>query len=121
MRAGRPKGTIASWGRRRWPHFRPREFGGPVHPDLLDVLERIRSRAGDVPVTIVSGYRDAAKNTAVGGVPRSQHLLGRAADIPAGLVTPDEARMCGAVGVGVSGEWAIHVDVREGPSAQWNY
>lgn len=33
------------------------------------------------PITVNSGYRNSAVNTAVGGVPTSYHLSGRAADI----------------------------------------
>jgi len=92
-----------------------------VHTDLLDLLERLRRRAGDVPIPIVSGNRSPTKNASVGGATASQHLQGRAADIPAGLVTAEEAIMAGATGVGQVGEWAVHVDVREGPTARWTY
>ncbi len=57
----------------------------------------------------------------MGGVQDSQHLYGRAADIPAGLVTPEEAIMCGATGVGERDGWAVHVDVRPGELARWTY
>lgn len=35
----------------------------------------------NVPILINSGYRSQALNKAVGGVPRSQHLAGEAADL----------------------------------------
>ena len=88
---------------------------------LLDLLERLRSHAGDRPLQIISGVRTKAHNAAVGGAPASQHLVGTAADIPPGIVRPDRAHELGAVGVGESGGWAIHVDVREGPNVDWSY
>lgn len=82
---------------------------------LVDVLERIRHAAGDRPLTIVSGYRTPAHNRAVGGARNSQHLYGRAADIPRGFVSAEVAHRCGARGVGVCDGWAVHVDTRPGP------
>jgi zinc D-Ala-D-Ala carboxypeptidase len=43
------------------------------------VLEPIRAKFG--PFAPTSGYRSPAVNKAVGGVPRSQHAVGQAADI----------------------------------------
>lgn len=58
-------------------------------PELLprlvrtaEMLERIRATLG-VPVTVTSGYRNRAVNTAVGGVTTSDHTQGHAADIVA--------------------------------------
>lgn len=42
------------------------------------------------PVIINSGYRSPKHNEAVGGVPNSQHLTGRAADIRIPGLTPTE-------------------------------
>lgn len=47
----------------------------------VEVLEPLRARLGH-PVKINSGYRCPELNKAVGGVPNSFHLQGRAADIP---------------------------------------
>lgn len=44
------------------------------------VLQPLRDHLG-CPVVISSGYRSTALNRAVGGVPRSQHRVGEAADI----------------------------------------
>ena len=50
-------------------------------------LERLRRRwnerygDGEDPIVVNSGYRSAAVNRAVGGVPTSNHLTGCAADI----------------------------------------
>ncbi|UPW42026.1 peptidase [Dipodfec virus RodF1_17] len=48
-----------------------------------NLLEHIRKFFGH-PIYINSGYRCARVNTAVGGVPTSDHLYGCAADISAG-------------------------------------
>ena len=44
------------------------------------VLEPVRSKIGR-PIVITSGYRCAKLNAAVGGVPKSYHTKGMAADI----------------------------------------
>lgn len=51
---------------------------------LVDkVLDPLREAWGK-PITVTSGYRCAALNKAVGGVPTSMHLTGNAADITTG-------------------------------------
>lgn len=112
---------ITTWPARRYPHFTPAEFGGPVSPDLLRALERLRDLCGDRPLLIVSGTRSAAENAAVGGAKQSQHLYGRAADIPASYATVAQAADAGFTGIGSKGPWAIHVDVRSGPPARSAY
>ncbi len=109
------------------PHFSSVEFrskrdgsSSPIAPALLVVLERIRALDGR-PLRIVSGYRSPADNRAAKGAVRSQHLYGRAADIPAGRATVRQAETAGAVGIGERGGWAVHVDVRPGPPARWRY
>lgn len=47
---------------------------------VLDPVRRIWGR----PITVNSGYRCPALNAAVGGVVKSQHLTGEAADITTG-------------------------------------
>ena len=76
------------------PHFRLREFASKdgsdkvlVDDDLVFLLEQIREAAGGA-VTINSGYRSPAHNSAVGGVSSSQHLYGRAADIVVSGASP---------------------------------
>lgn len=57
---------------------------------LIDsVLDPARKRLG-IPIIVNSGYRCPRLNSAVGGVPRSYHLSGRAADITTG--TPEDNR-----------------------------
>lgn len=102
--------------------FRDRRTGELVGPDpeLVAVLQRLRDRLGR-PLPVLSGYRSPSTNRLVGGARRSQHLVGRAADIPSGLVSHAEARNAGARGIGLSGSWVVHVDVRHGPLATWIY
>lgn len=110
------------------PHFSAREFAdrvtGAVYVEqpLLDALERLRAICGGRPLRIVSGYRSPATNRAVGGASRSQHMYGRAADIPYGYATVDQARRAGFTGIGSKGNYATHVDVRPGTRvARWSY
>ena len=102
------------------PHFSAWEFKcphcgylvGPA-PKLLDCLERLRREVGR-PLTIVSGCRCVAYNRRVGGHPRSQHLHGRAADIPGNYATTDQVRRAGFHGCGLRGGRVVHVDVTPG-------
>lgn len=80
---------------------------------LVAVLQRLRDMVGR-PLAVVSGYRCCAQNAAVGGIRFSQHLYGRAADIPRGYARATQALKAGAVGVGVRDGWVIHVDVEPG-------
>lgn len=91
-----------------------------VSPDLVAKLERLRAIKGGRPLTIVSGVRCATHNRAVGGARASQHLRGTAADIPKGYATVAEAERAGFTGIGSSGPWAVHVDVRP-TRARWRY
>lgn len=92
----------------------------PIDPDLLVLLERIRTEHGG-PVIVVSGHRCAWWNRRVGGARSSRHLLGEAADLKPGVVTPSRAFALGATGVGSRGNWATHVDTRAGRRARWRY
>lgn len=47
---------------------------------LAQLLERVRSAGGGVPMLVTSGYRSPAHNAAVGGSKSSQHVTGSAAD-----------------------------------------
>ncbi len=102
------------------PHFDTSEFRdhldgslGSIDPALVRALEVLRSFTG--PLRIVSGWRSAATNAAVHGAPNSQHLVGRAADIPSGLVRLDRAQRAGFTGIGIRDGWVVHVDTRPGP------
>ncbi len=88
--------------------------------ELLRVLEKIRAVNGK-PLSIISGHRCTATNRAVGGAPRSRHLVGDAVDIPLRHVTVTMAAEAGAVGIGERDGWAVHIDVRPGPPVRWRY
>lgn len=108
-------------------HFTWQELGHPPPArraralQLARQLEVLRSQLGGKPIRIVSGYRSRSTNARVGGAERSQHLVAAAADLPRGTATIAQAERAGFRGIGYSGGWAIHVDVREGPSARWSY
>ena len=91
---------------------------------LLDGLEKLRALAG-TPVVVHAGYRCPEHNTAVGGVPHSEHTSGLAADIALSglslqrmyelaLQVPEFAQG----GIGVYDGGFLHVDVRE-HRARW--
>jgi uncharacterized protein YcbK (DUF882 family) len=107
-------------------HFAAREFRCPhcgvqrSSPRLLERLERLRLYVRK-PIIIVSGYRCPIYNREIGGAQRSQHLYGRAADIPYGLASLVQARNAGFTGIGHKDGWALHVDVRAGARAEWRY
>lgn len=76
---------------------------------LVTRLQRLRDIVGK-PLVIVSGYRCCQGNAAVGGTKYSQHLFGRAADIPAGYATVAQCKRAGFVGIGVRAGKVVHVD-----------
>lgn len=84
-----------------------------IDAHLLRVLERLRARVGR-PLRIVSGWRCCEYNKRVGGIRFSEHLYGRAADIPRGYCRPADAKAVGVHGAGVRDGWVIHVDVEPG-------
>ena len=105
------------------PHFRVREFACSdgtdtvfVAPELVEVLEEIRSHFGR-PVRVLSGYRTETKNKAVGGAAYSRHKYGMAADItvegaaPSAVAAYAETLLPDRGGIGVYGSF-VHVDVR---------
>jgi zinc D-Ala-D-Ala carboxypeptidase len=96
---------------------------------LCMALETIREHLGDKPIRIVSGYRTAAYNRAIGGARRSQHVEGRAVDFTVQGVTPARVHsavlalyQAGAIGIGGLGRYPTftHIDVRSGSRlARW--
>jgi uncharacterized protein YcbK (DUF882 family) len=91
--------------------------------ELMGKLDELRKRFG-VPLSPTSGKRCAAHNKAIGGSPRSQHLLGKAADFY--LINAcelnrlyDIAEEIGFGGIG-KGKHLLHVDTRKG-HARWYY
>jgi len=89
-----------------------------IDPRLLDGLEALRALAGR-PVLVHAGYRCARHNAQVGGVPRSEHTLGMAADIRLrGMSLQRMYELASSIpqfaegGIGVYDEDFLHVDVR---------
>lgn len=110
-------------------HFKAREFACRsgadavlIAPRLVMVLETIRAHFGSA-VTINSGYRTPEYNAKVGGVARSQHCYGTAADIVVKGQTPEAVAAFARTlmpdwgGVGVY-KGFTHIDVREA-RADW--
>lgn len=86
-----------------------------IDMELVEKLQVIRDRVGK-PVTVNSGYRTATHNAKVGGATKSQHLLGKAADIKVSGYPAETlaviAEEVGFRGIGIY-TWGIHVDTRE--------
>ncbi len=94
-------------------------------PNLVELLEAIRAELGGKALNINSGYRPPAYNAEVGGVPRSTHIDGLAADISTDAVSVDQLwevadRLVGdRGGVGFYPQQQfVHVDLR-GQRARW--
>jgi len=82
--------------------------------ELIDKLQQLRDMLGK-PVKITSGYRTATYNKKCGGIPTSNHLIGKAADIKVSHMTPLElakvADTLGFKGIGVYPTFT-HVDTQ---------
>lgn len=91
---------------------------------LANELDNVRSAWGK-PIGVTSWYRPPAINAAVGGVPNSQHITGKAADIYP--INGDiwafqkwlDSRWNKALGYGAK-KGFVHVDLRPG-RLRWNY
>lgn len=119
-------------GKRLSEHFDEDEFRcrccrqlppGGMSPELIRRLEDLRAAVGGQPLRITSGYRCPKHNQAVGGVAKSQHVLGTAADVlAAGIGVEALAVAAERVGFGGVGKYErqgfVHVDVRSG-RARW--
>ncbi len=107
-------------------HFTEKELKCPccgqnhVTKEILEVAEYLRAQCG--PLKVHSGYRCTAHNKAVGGSPRSQHMLGRALDISSPTFTPLKlyqlikrhwtlGQLPTLGGLGLY-SWGVHIDVR---------
>ena len=90
---------------------------------LCNALEELRMALGK-PITVISGYRCPARNKVVGGAPKSQHVLGKAADIMVKDMTPEQvAKAADKIkafrGIGTYSTFT-HVDIRKSLwKAQW--
>lgn len=112
-------------------HFRVSEFRChhcgefKLSRRLVDALEKLRHKCGNVPVHVRSGYRCPEWNQRVGGVPGSKHLSGEAADIVvAGKEPVEVAEIAEEIaefrhgGIGTYQNF-VHVDVRRDGAARW--
>lgn len=81
------------------------------------------------PITIINAYRCAKHNKAVGGVPNSQHVLGKAADIKVSGTAPktvsetiNKLAETGNMLQGGIGTYSsfTHYDIRK-TKARWDY
>jgi len=95
-----------------------------VDAELIRVLEDLRQSLDNRPITINSGCRCKMYNALVGGSPKSQHLLGKAADIRVEGFDPSEVadfledKYSNCYGIGRYDSFT-HVDVRSGAPARW--
>ena len=92
---------------------------------LVELLEIIRLHYNK-PLHINSGYRTVQYNaTLKNSSPKSQHILGKAADIWLNDVSPKQlyswldSSYPNSLGIGIYDTF-VHVDVREGKS-RWDY
>ena len=107
-------------------HFNLQEFQCPcckrviLNSELLGKLVKLRLLIKE-PIYINSGYRCLTENTKVGGVKKSYHLFGMAADISVHTLSiPDLlefAIKAKFTGIGVYGTF-LHLDVRQ-KKARW--
>ena len=95
-----------------------------IDAGLVNILEQVRFKFKQAPVTINSGCRCEAHNFDVGGAVYSKHLKGRAADFVVSGVHADTvadyliATYPGKYGIGrYNGR--THVDSRDG-EARWD-
>ncbi len=94
-----------------------------LDPRLVNLNQAFRDRVG-IPYTPNSAYRTPEHNKRVGGSPKSQHLTGKAIDIPLlkGYTIEEMAGIAeelGFTGIGLYQNF-IHVDTREG-KARWDF
>ena len=89
-----------------------------IHPFIPHICQLVRNKF-NMPFTPNSAYRTPAHNKAVGGATKSNHIYGRAVDIPAkGGVTPKQLYDYVDTLFGNWGElgiysWGIHVGIQE--------
>lgn len=95
-----------------------------VDAELIRILEDVRAKLGNRPITITSGCRCMAHNEAVGGAKSSVHMTGKAVDFVVEGVRPDTVADCledlfpDCYGIGRYPCWT-HFDVRPG-KARWD-
>ncbi len=85
-----------------------------IDTDLVGFCQMVRDRF-NTQVVINSGFRCQHHNKEVGGVSKSKHMEGTAADIVVKGVKPiDVAKYCESIGVKGIGlyDWGCHIDTR---------
>lgn len=88
-----------------------------IVPELVTLLENIKSSCNGASITINSGYRSPAYNASIGGASHSMHIYGAAADIVVSGYTPTQVYnifrqiMPNSGGGGIYSSFT-HVDVR---------
>lgn len=97
------------------------EFAPGVDPSISDAISgrmRMVQNIFGKKLTITSGFRDADRNSKVGGAKNSAHLRGNAVDVSTnGMSTEDKVRLIqiasavGIGGIGVYSSGGIHFDV----------
>lgn len=114
-------------------HFKQSEFACAcckkclINLNLCNAFEKLRSAIGDKSILINSGYRCEKHNKHVGGSPKSQHVLGNAADAFAPHVSLKELWLAAFTvkeftGLGLYPDKNfIHVDIRPGPRKSWGF
>jgi len=92
---------------------------GNPHPNLLLAVNQLQALA-QRPLEIHSACRCEKHNAEVGGAPKSQHLLGKAADVSAPPLTQLELYLLAEQvpflwqgAIGLYPQPFIHIDVRE--------
>ncbi len=86
---GLPVGDLSEYFSRREFSCRCGCGADTVDVGLIAILDEVRQHF-NAPVTVTSGMRCPDHNRAVGGSSRSQHILGRAADIQVKGVDPSD-------------------------------
>lgn len=106
----------------------PQELLGNVRA-LAQNLEIIRKELGNRKIYINSGYRSFTHNLKIGGVPNSQHRLGKAADFVVQGMSPNQVYQVlerliqqGRIKEGGLGLYDnfVHYDIR-GKRSRWNF
>jgi uncharacterized protein YcbK (DUF882 family) len=93
-----------------------------INLGLIYKLERIREAIGNLPITIIDGYRCKEYNDLIDGDPNSAHLTGEGADIET-ILTPIKlalrAETVEGIRIGIYPKH-IHIDIRPvNPSRFW--
>ncbi len=117
-------------------NFNSKEFECPgtskdvaqkISKSLITQLQALRNRLG-CSITITSGFRTPEHNKAEGGAPKSQHLVGNAADFTCSDLDAAYAiceSLFHGIGDGRKKGKFIHVDVRPLPKdnhiSKWSY